>query len=154
MQSDLIIYQGFSLMKRFSMLIVLLITMTNLVGCSKGNEVSGRSMKSAFRSVNYIKKRLPTEQRIGFELSFWALKDDFRNNKKFLKEVGGKTPEELIEMGKVLYKRRKQEGFKDYEKYNSWDEMITHYAQERMDQNKVKKKRDPRDANNSVIYDL
>lgn len=134
-------------------MLVIFIATLSLFSCSKGNEVSGRSMKGAYRSVNYIKNRLPTEQRIEFELSFWALRDEIKNKEDFLDKVGGKTPEELIELGKTLYQKRKNEGYDKYQQFDSWDHMISHYAQERLDQNK-RKKSDPRDAGNSVIYDL
>lgn len=139
-------------MKRFSILVIFL-AIVSLLGCSKGNEVSGRSMRSAYRSVSRIKDRLPTEERIEFELSFWALRDDIKNKDDFLDEVGGKTHLEVIEMGKSLYQKRKTTGYKEYEKFNSWDQMITHYSQQRLDQNK-RKRPDDRDAENSVIYDL
>ncbi|MCK5898963.1 MAG: hypothetical protein KAG06_07830 [Methylococcales bacterium] len=140
-------------MKKISIPLVLLVTLT-LFGCSKGNEVSGRSMRSAYKSVNYIKNRLPTETRIEFELSFWMLRDDIKDKSDFLSEVGGKTPEELIELGKSLYQKRKSEGYQEYDKFNNWDQMISHYNQERLDQNKKRKKYDPRDEGNSVIYKL
>ena len=141
-------------MKKTSILIMFLITFS-LFGCNKGNEVSGLSMKGAYRSVNYLKNRLPTEQRIEFELSFWALRDDIRDKNDFLDTVGGKTPEELIELGKILYQKRKNEGYEKYQQFNNWDQMISHYAQERLDQNKRKRKRtDPEETENSILYDL
>jgi uncharacterized lipoprotein NlpE involved in copper resistance len=139
-------------MKKVS-IIVVLTAMLTLLGCNKGSEVSGRSMKSAYRSVSYIKDRLPTEMRIEFEVSFWTLRDEIRNKSDFLDEVGGKTPEELIQLGKALYQKRKNEGYQKYDQFDSWDQMITHYAQERLNQNKLKK-RDTRDSGNSVIYKL
>jgi len=139
-------------MKKISILVVVLVSIS-LFGCSKGNEVSGRSIKSAYRSVNYIKHHLPTEQRIEFELSFWALRDEIKNKDDFLDKVGGKTPEELIELGKALYQKRKNEGYKKYEQFSSWDQMISHYTQERLDQDK-RKRPNPRDKENSVIYKL
>lgn len=140
-------------MKKISILLALLTTLT-LFGCSKGNEVSGRSMRSAYKSVNYIKNRLPSETRIEFEMSFWMLRDEIKNKSDFLSEVGGQTPEELIELGKSLYQKRKSAGYKDYDKFANWDQMISHYSQERLNQNKKRKKPDPRDEGNSVIYKL
>ncbi len=134
-------------------MLVIFIATLSLFSCSKGNEVSGRSMKGAYRSVNYIKNRLPTEQRIEFELSFWALRDEIKNKDAFLDTVGGKTPEELTELGKELYQKRKNEGYEKYEQFDSWDHMISHYAQERLDQNKPKKV-NARDSGNSLMYDL
>lgn len=139
-------------MKRVSMSVVFIATLA-LFGCNKGNEVSSYSMRSAYRSVNRIKDRLPAEMRIEFEVSFWTLRDEIRDKDDFLDEVGGKTPEALIELGKALYQKRKNEGYKKYAQFDSWDQMISHYAQKRLDQNKHKK-REPNEAKNSVIYKL
>ncbi|WP_428354368.1 hypothetical protein [Methyloprofundus sp.] len=122
-------------------------------GCSSGGEINGRSFKTALDSVKRIKGRLPQEKRIAFELSFWALRTAYRNNSEFLDIVGGKSPDELIEVGKEVFETRKAEGFKEYQQYANWDDMIAKYAREREQQN-IKKKRDPRDKENSVLYKL
>ena len=122
-------------------------------GCSKGSQINGRSFKTALKSVKMIKGRLPQEQRIAFELSFWAIRTAYRDNSEFLDIVDGKTPDELIEVGKEVFEKRKADGFEEYQQYANWDEMITKYTQEREAQN-IKRKRDPRDAENSVIYKL
>jgi len=123
-----------------------------LIGCTKGSEVSGRSLKSANKSVSRIKDRLPTDQRIEFEVSYWTLRDSIKDKKEFLNTVGGKTHEELIELGKEVFQQRKNDGFREYDKYNSWDQMITEFTQERLDQDKHKKIDNRR--NDSVIYKL
>ncbi len=123
-----------------------------LIGCTKGNQVNGRSLKSANRSVSRIKDRLPTEKRIEFEVSYWAIRDFFKDKKEFLDAVDGKTPEELILQGKEVFQKRKSAGFREYEKYNNWEQMITQFTQERIDQDKHRKT-DPR-QNGSVIYEL
>ena len=122
-------------------------------GCGKGSQINGRSFKTALMSVKMIKGRLPQEQRIAFELSFWAIRTAYRKNSEFLDIVDGKTPDELIEVGKEVFEKRKSEGFEEYQQYSNWDEMIAKYAKERAEQN-TKKKRDPRDAENSVMYKL
>ena len=122
-------------------------------GCSKGSQINGRNFKTALKSVKMIKGRLPQEQRIAFELSFWAIRTAYRDNSEFLDIVDGKTPDELIEVGKEVFEKRKADGFEEYQQYANWDEMITKYTREREAQN-VKRKRDPRDAGNSVIYKL
>jgi len=122
-------------------------------GCSKGSQINGRSFKTALKSVKMIRGRLPQEQRIAFELSFWAIRTAYRNNKEFLDIVDGKTPDELIEVGKEVFVNRKTEGFEEYQQYANWDEMIAKYTQERAAQN-TKKKSDPRDTENSVLYKL
>lgn len=139
-------------MKKISMLLVLLASIS-LFGCGGGDEVSGRSMRSAYRSVNHIKRRLGNEQRIEFEMSFWMLRDEIRNKEDFLDEVGGNTAEELIAKGKALFEKRKGEGYEEYKDFTNWDQMITHYAQKRLDQNK-RKKQDPKDKQNNVLYKL
>lgn len=123
-----------------------------LISCSSGNQVSGRSLKSANRSVSRIKDRLPTEQKIEFEISYWALHDSIKDKSEFLDTVDGKTPEELIELGKNVFQHRKNAGFREYDHYDNWDQMITEFVQERFDQNKRKKVDNRR--NESVIYKL
>jgi len=139
-------------MRIFSIFIISLSILIS-TGCSKGSQINGRNFKTALQSVKMIKGRLPQEQRIAFELSFWAIRTAHRKNSEFLDIVGGKTPDELIEVGKEVFAKRKAEGFEEYQQYANWDEMIAKYAQDRAAQN-TKKKRDPRDAENSVIYKL
>lgn len=134
---------------------IFIISMSILMstGCSKGSQINGRSFKTALRSVKMMKGRLPQEQRIAFELSFWAIRTAYRNNTEFLDNVGGKTADELIEIGKEVFAKRKAEGFEEYQQYIGWDDMIAKYTREREEQN-TKRKRDPRDSENSVLYKL
>ncbi len=139
-------------MRIFSPLLVFIIAAA-LVGCTSGNQVNARSLKTANRSVNRIKDRLPAEKRIEFEVSYWTLRDSIRSREEFLDKVDGKTPEELIELGKEVFQNRKSAGFKNYQHYNSWDEMITQFSEERNNQGKqLNAKKDPR--NGSVLYRL
>ncbi|GFO71053.1 hypothetical protein BJAS_P0265 [Bathymodiolus japonicus methanotrophic gill symbiont] len=121
--------------------------------CSSGGEINGRNFKTALKSVKRIKSRLPQEKRIEYELSFWAIRTAYRKNSEFLDIVGGKMPDELIAVGKEVFTKRKAEGFEEYQQYANWDEMIAKYTKEREAQN-TKKKRSPRDAENSVLYKL
>lgn len=116
------------------------------MGCNKSHQINGSSLKTVNRSMAAIKERLPLDQRIEFEVSFWTLRDEVRNNKDFLDAIDGKTPEQLIETGKELFLKRKASGNKEYEKFATWDQMITQYTQERIDQNR-KKTPDARDKN-------
>jgi len=117
-----------------------------LMGCNKSHQINGSSLKTVNRSMAAIKERLPLDQRIEFEISFWTLRDEIRNNKEFLDAIDGKTPEQLIETGKELFMKRKAAGNKEYEQYATWDQMISQYTQERIDQNR-KKTPDARDKN-------
>jgi AICAR transformylase/IMP cyclohydrolase PurH len=110
-------------------------------------------MKTATRSVNRIKNRLPEEKRIEFEISFWTMHDAIKNRDDFLSTIDGKTYDELIDMGKEVFQERKNAGFEKYTQYTSWDQMITQFTQERIDQNR-RRKTDPRDENPSIMYKL
>ena len=65
--------------------------------------------------------------------------------------MDGKTPEELTALGKEIFQERKNAGFVKYEQYNNWDQMITQFAQERIDQNRHVK---PEKGNGSLMYKL
>ncbi len=126
---------------------------TFLLGCTKGSEINGRSFKTANRSVSMIKDRLPTEQRIEFEVSYWTLRDSIRDKEEFLDTVDGKNPTELIILGKEVFQQRKNSGFIAYDKYDNWDQMIAKFTQERIDQN-MHKKLESRDMTNNILYKL
>ncbi|MBE0469022.1 MAG: hypothetical protein IBX55_05850 [Methyloprofundus sp.] len=140
---------------RILSIIIISVSILLSTGCSKGSQINGRSFKTALMSVKSLKNRLPQEQRVAFELSFWAIHDQYKqNNSEFLDQVDGKSPEALIELGKSVFEKRKQEGFKEYQQYATWDDMIRKYTQERMDQLSKSPKADPRDKDNNVIYKL
>ncbi len=140
---------------RILSIIIISVSILLSTGCSKGSQINGRSFKTALKSIKGLKNRLPQEQRVAFELSFWAIHDLYKKDKsEFLDQVDGKTPDELIESGKAVFEKRKQEGFKEYQQYATWDDMIRKYTQERMDQLSKKPKKDPRDKDNSVLYEL
>lgn len=132
-------------MRKTSTVLVLLFCALS-IGCNKSNQINGSSLKTVNRSISHIKEKLPLDQRIEFEVSFWTLRDEIRNNQEFLDAIDGKTPEQLIETGKELFEKRKASGNKEYSQYASWDQMITQYSQERIDQNR-KKTPDKRDKN-------
>jgi hypothetical protein len=124
-----------------------------LVGCSSSDEVSGRSIRSAYKSVIFIKRHLPGDQQVEFEVSFWTVRNATPNDKELLDKVGGKKAEEIIAMAKEIYQQRKSSGAKEYQEFTSWDQMIAKYGQERIDQTKHKKT-DARDEKNNVLYKL
>ena len=71
--------------------------------------------------------------------------------------VDGKTPEEIIAIGKEIYQERKAAGFKGYEQYSSWEEMIAQFGKERIDQDNRKgksKEAQDKDKANDVLYKL
>lgn len=121
---------------------LLIVSCTALVACGRGSEINGHNTKTAYRSVKGLKKYMPAETQLEFEVSFWMLRDANKEDDKFLEIVDGKKPEEIIELGKALYQERKAAGFKEYAQYNSWAEMITKFGKERIDQDKVRKAKD------------
>ena len=127
--------------------VLMLLVCSLLVGCNKSHQINGSSMRTVNRSINSIKEKLPLDQRIEFEVSFWSLRDEIRNNKDFLNEIDGMTPDKLIAKGKEIFEQRKASGIKDYQKFANWDQMIAEYTQERIDQNR-KKTPDARDKTN------
>jgi len=124
-----------------------------IVSCNSGSQINGNSTRTALRSVKRLKNRLPTEQRIAFEISFWSMRDTHQDEAEFLDRVGGKTPEEIIIAGKKIFQERKAAGFKDYEEFSTWEEMIAKFTKERMDQGSKKQSRDRRE-DHSVLYKL
>ena len=137
-------------MKKFSIIAVLVISAT-LSGCSGSDEVSGRSVRTANKSAIYIKRHLPVEQQAEFEIAFGTVRTSIKDDKEFLKKVGGKKPEEIIAMAKEIFQERKNAGLKEYQQYTSWDQMIASFGQVRIEQNKHKKA-DPRDTKKNPMY--
>ncbi len=135
-------------------ILLLILSCTSLVACSKGQQINGHTTRTAFKSVKALKNRLSPDARIEFEVSFWTLRDSIKNEKEFLNTVDGKKPEEIITMGKELYQQRKNSGFAGYEKYSSWEEMIAKFGKERLDQENRKGKEDAKDKANDVLYKL
>lgn len=135
-------------MKKFSV-IAMLVIFVSLLGCSSSDEVSGRSMRTANKSVLYIKRHLPAEQQVEFEVAFWTIRNNSKDEKELLDKVGGKKAEEVIAMAKQIFQEKKSAGAKEYQQFSTWEQMIAKFGQERIEQNK-RKKMDPRDAKPGV----
>ena len=127
-----------------------------LTGCGKGNSVNGHTTRTAYRSVKFIKERLPPDNRVEFEVAFWTLRDAYKSDEEFLDKVDGKSPDRIVDMGKEIYQQRKAEGAKEYEKYSTWEEMIAKFDKERMDQEKQHPKSEKNfdSKNYSIMYNL
>ncbi len=137
--------------------LLLILGYATLIACGKGQEINGHNTATAYRSVKALKNRLPPDNRIEFEVSFWTIRDAKKDDKEFLDAVDGKTPEEIITLGKQIYQERKTTGFKGYEQYSSWENMITQFGKERMDQDNRKgksKEAQDKDKANDVLYKL
>lgn len=140
-------------MKKISVFLIFVLSCTLLSACGRSEEVNGHNIRTAYKSVKVLKERLPVEKRIEFEVSFWTIRDAQKSDSGFLEAVDGKTPAEIIEMGQDIYRQRKNAGFKGYEQYSSWEDMIAKFGQERAQQGAIKKE-DARDKANDVLYNL
>ena len=98
--------------------------MTLTISCTSGMNINGANIETAHKSVLNIKYNLPTEQRMEFEISYWSLRDQTKNDKEFLDIVDGKSAEEMIVIGKRIFHVRKNDGDEEYKNYHSWDDMI------------------------------
>ena len=137
--------------------LLLVLSCATLIACGKGQEINGHNTATAYRSVKALKNRMAPDMRIEFEVSFWTIRDAKKDDKEFLDAVDGKTPEEIIATGKEIYQERKTAGFKGYEQYSSWEEMITKFGKERMDQDNRKgrsKEEMDKEKANDVLYKL
>lgn len=144
-------------MRNQFLLLLIAFSLALLTGCGRGDQINGHNTRTAFRSVKMLKERLPQEKRIEFEVSFWTIRDAFKNTDDFLDMVGGKNPDEIIAIGREIFQRRKNQGFQAYDQYQSWEDMIAHYSRERLQQDrhiKTNSKDRKRDKANNVLYKL
>jgi outer membrane biogenesis lipoprotein LolB len=119
-------FKGFE-MKKFLLLSAVLL----LTACNNGQKINGHSEKTVYRSVQMIKPRLPEAMRIEYEIAFGLSREAEKDNAIFFKSVDGKTPSELIAMGKDIFQQHKAEGLVQYQKYDNWEAMIANYQKER-----------------------
>jgi hypothetical protein len=142
-------------MKRNLLLFIIILCLA-LTACGKGGTINGHTTRTAYRSVKIIKEKLPPDNKVEFEVSFWTIRDSKKSDDEFLDTVDGKDPWEIIDMAKEVYQQRKSSGFKGYEKYNSWEEMIAQFDKERSDQEKRpgSTKRDETRKNSTILYDM
>ena len=98
------------------------------------------------------------ENRMEFQVSFWTIRDANKDDEAFLDAVGGKTPIEIVNLAKEIYQQRKASGFQGYEKYSSWEEMISEFGKERLSQDKRRASNGKKDEGGSqadnVLYKL
>ena len=144
-------------MKTLSTLLLILCC-TALIACNKGQQINGHNLRTALKSVKMLKERMAPQSRIEFEVSFWTIRDANKSEDAFLEAVDGKTPTEIIALGKEVYQQRKNSGYQGYEQYTSWEDMIAKFGQERSVQNTKqgvrKEKEDAKDKANDVLYNL
>jgi hypothetical protein len=144
-------------MKKISLILLMVGSMT-LVACG-GDKINAHSEKTAYRSVKMIKNHLSEETRVGYEMSFWMVRDEKKDTAEFLASIDGKKADEIISMGKEIYEKRKAEGFAEYQQYKTWEEMMAKYDRDRIKQGKAKSDvkpsiEDPKMGNRDIVYKL
>jgi hypothetical protein len=126
-----------------------------LAACGSGNQINGRSINTANKSIKYIKEHLPDDLRLEYELSYWTLRDEFKEDAKFLQAIDGKNPFELIDMGQESFTRRKAAGLKDYQAFVDWQAMLAEFGNKRSTQSKpsVNAEKEAK-YKHTVLYDM
>ncbi len=122
------------------------------VSCSSTSNINGSSIRTATLSAGILKGRLPIRERIEFEVSYWSIREDIRDDTGFLSIVDGKSPEEIVTLGVQIFNARKESGFKAYDKYEDWDQMIDVLATERIVSRKKSSISHRTNRKNNVLY--
>ncbi|MCH9698001.1 MAG: hypothetical protein K0U68_07860 [Gammaproteobacteria bacterium] len=93
-------------------------------GCEQPNQIKVDGKHSMMRSFMQLKQRMKFREGVEFEVAFWSLKQKSGSEDVFRNLVAGKTPEEVIEMGKQYFADRKSQNDPQYTQHASWDSMI------------------------------
>lgn len=133
--------------------ILVWLLMVSLTACGNGNQINGHTLSTANKSIKHIKERLSDDVRLEYELSYWTLRDEFKEDALFLQAIDGKNPFELIDLGQESFTRRKAAGQKEYQAFADWQAMLVDFGKKRSTQSKPSVNAD-KDAHykGSVIY--
>lgn len=107
-----------------------------LSACGNANQINGKSMKTAHKSVAFIKEHLPTNQRVEFEVAYWGLRHQIKDDAEFLKMIDNKTSADIIELGKASFAKNKADGVSEVASYDNWDQMIAKQIEQRSEQDR------------------
>ncbi|MDD2761602.1 MAG: hypothetical protein PHH11_15085 [Methylomonas sp.] len=109
---------------KISNISIALMLLLAINACGNAGQINAHSMKTAHKSVSYIKEHLPLEQKVEFEVAYWALRSRIKNDNDFLQAIEGKTATDLIALAKVDFAGQKAKGVKEYAEYESWEQML------------------------------
>lgn len=121
---------------RILMIVIGLISITLLTACGNAGQINASSLKTAHKSVGFIKEHLPANQRVEFEVAYWALREQIKNDEEFLKAIDKKMASDVITMAKANFDKIKAVGGKEYAMYENWEQMITKQTQKRSEQDR------------------
>ena len=107
-----------------------------LNACGNANQINGGSMKTAHKSVAIIKERLPISQRVEFEVAYWSLRNQIKDDAEFLRIIDQKTSADIIELGKANFTKNKAAGVAELAGYDNWEQMIAKQIEQRGEQDR------------------
>jgi len=102
-----------------------------LVACGNAQQINGHSLNTALKSVSFIKEHLPVQQRVEFEMAYWALRKRIKDDKEFLKAIDRKSAQDLIASAKADFATQKAAGIEEYAAYDNWDQMMSRQIEQR-----------------------
>ena len=120
--------------KKLNRLIILFFCIS-LGACGSANRINGSSLKTANKSVAFIKEHLAAGQRLEFEVAYWELRRQIKDDKEFLKAIDQKNVTDIIQLGKEYFTRNKAAGLPETAQFDSWDQMIAKEIEQRKLQN-------------------
>lgn len=107
-----------------------------LNACGNTNQINGSSMKTAHKSVAIIKERLPANQRVEFEVAYWSLRNQIKDDTEFLAAIAQKTSADIIEQAKANFSKNKAAGLAEVAGYDTWEQMIAKQIEQRGEQDR------------------
>lgn len=107
-----------------------------MTACGNAGQINASSLKTAHKSVGFIKEHLPANQRVEFEVAYWALREQIKNDAEFLKAIDKKMAADVITMAKANFDKIKAVGGKEYAMYENWEQMISQQTQKRSEQDR------------------
>lgn len=115
-----------SFVKVFGLALLMLIA-----ACGNANRINGHSLSTAHKSVSFIKEHLPVEQRVEFEVAYWALRKQIKDDVAFLRTIDGKMAQDLIAQAKAVFAEQKAAGAMEFAAYDSWEQMLSQQIEQR-----------------------
>lgn len=105
-----------------------------LNACSDADRIHASSMKTAHKSVAFIKEHLKPAQRIEFEVAYWAIRKQLKDDSEFLKTIDKKSSADIIELAKANFAKDKAAGSTEAAEYGNWEQMIARQIEQRNQQ--------------------
>ncbi|WP_150047909.1 hypothetical protein [Methylomonas rhizoryzae] len=119
-------------MKRLSIFILSTCLFAN--ACTNASQVNAHSLKTAIKSVAFIKERLPENQRVEFEIAYWTIRNHIKDDAEFLKSIDQQNAAGIIELGKAIFAKNKAAGMTELANFDNWEQMLSNQLAQRGEQ--------------------